>query len=127
MRLRPLLLALAPLAFLATGCGDKKINETKVLTLDKEVGGRSLDLPAPKKDIKVTVDFASSDGEVSVLVFKEADAPDLLEADASKAIVKKKGKADNFTVDVPKGTAVRVVVRGHTGAKTDVTLKVVEQ
>lgn len=127
MRFRPLLLALVPLVFLAAGCGAKKINETKTLTLDKEFGARSLDIPAPTKDIKLTVDFASSEGEVTALVFKEADAADLIEADAAKAIVKKKGKADNFTVDVPKGTAVRVVVRGNTAPKTDVTLKVVEQ
>jgi hypothetical protein len=127
MRLRPLLLALAPVLLLAAGCGAKKLNETKTLTLDKEVGARSLDLPAPKKDIKVAVDFASSDGEVTVLVFKEADAPDLIEADGGKALARKKGKADNFVADVPAGTAVRVVVRGHTAAKTDVTLKVVEQ
>jgi hypothetical protein len=127
MRLRPLLLALPAVLLLAAGCGAKKINETKTLTLDKEVGARSIDLPAPKKDIKITVDFASSDGEVTVLVFKEADAADLIEADATKALVKKRGKGDNFAVDVPAGTAVRVVARAHTAAKTDVTLKVIQQ
>ena len=130
MRLRPLLIALAPVVLLAAGCGAKKINETKTLTLDKEVTARSLILPVPKKATKVTVEFSSSAGDVYVLAFKTSDLKseaDISSAASGKALDKKRGKADSFTVDVPEGTEVQIIVREHTAAKTDVTVKVVEQ
>ena len=129
MRFRPLL-ALAPVLLIAAGCAAKKLNETKTLTLDNEYGAKSLIIPAQKKATPVSIEFASSDGEVSVLVFKAADIknPDaMLSAEASKAIVKKRGKGEAFTAELPEGTEVQIVVREHTAAKTDVTLKVVGQ
>jgi len=133
MRLRSLLIALAPVLLVVAGCAAKKLNESAKLTLDKEYGARALDIPAQKKATTVSVEFASSDGEVSVLVFKETDVPKtpddeaLITVSASKAIVRKRGKGETFTAELPEGTAVRVVVREHTAAKTDVTLKVVGQ
>jgi hypothetical protein len=127
MRIRSLLIALAPVLLVATGCAPKPLNENKTLTLDKDVAARRLELPAPKKAQKITVEFSSSEGEVSVLVFKSADVPTqdaMLTVEASKALASKKGKADTFSVDVPENTETQVVVRGHTAAKTDVTLKV---
>ncbi|MBN9117784.1 MAG: hypothetical protein J0I06_01200 [Planctomycetes bacterium] len=127
MRLRPLLIVPALVLLAAAGCGSKPLSENKTLTLDKEVGARSLDVPAQKKAMKMTVEFSSSDGDVAVLVFKGADIKDedaMLTTEATKAIGSKKGKTDSFSVDVPENTAVRVVVRGHTAAKTDVNLKV---
>jgi hypothetical protein len=127
MRFRPLLLALAPVLLVAAGCGPKPINETKTLTLDKEVGAQRLEIPASKKAQKLTVEFSSSDGEVSVFVFKAADVPNadaMLTVEPSKALASKKGKADTFTADIPENTATQVVVRGHTAAKTDVKVTV---
>ena len=127
MRTRSALTAVASVLLFATGCGVAKLNATKTLTLDKEVSVRSVDLPAQKKAQKVTVEFSSSDGEVFVGAFKQEDAKDedaMTTAAPSKALGSKKGKADSFTVDVPENTAVRVIVRGHTAAKTDVTVKV---
>ena len=95
MRSRTLIIAFAPVLLVATGCGPTKINETKVLTLDKEVGARGLELPAPKKAMKVNVEFSSSDGTVSVLVFKKADVKDdqaMFEAPETKALAHKVGK-----------------------------------
>ena len=127
MRSRTLIIVFAPVLLVAAGCGAAKINETKTLTLDKEVGARGLELPAPKKPTKVTVDFSSSDGDVTVLVFKKADVKDddaMFTVESSKALASKKGKAEKFEVDIPEGTATQVVVRQHTAAKTDVTVKV---
>src|SRR5438094_579053 len=129
MRLRPLLIALAPVLLLA-GCAAKKLNESAKLTLDREYGARGLDIPAQKRAVKAAVEFSSSDGEVDVLVFKKSDLKDddaMTTVEPSKALNKARGKSDSFTVDIPEGTAVMVVARGHTAAKTDVTLKVVEQ
>lgn len=127
MRFRPLLLALAPVLLVAVGCGPKPINETKTFTLDREVGAQRLELPAAKKAQKLTVEFSSSDGEVSVLVCKSADVKDedaMLTVEPAKALANKKGKGETFTVDVPENTETQVIVRGHTAAKTNVTLKV---
>ena len=127
MRPRSALLAVALALLPAAGCGVATLNETKTLTLDKEVSVRSLDLPVQKKAQKVTVEFSSSDGEVFVGLFKQEDTQDdetKSVAPASKALGGKKGKAETFTVDVPENAAVRVIVRGHTAAKTDVTVKV---
>lgn len=130
MRLRSLL-ALVPLLALAAGCAAKKINETKTLEpLDKETGARSYEIPAQKKAKTVTVDFSSSDGEVTVLAFKASDIKqddDMLTLETTKALGRNKGKAGGFTVEMPADTAIRIVARGHTAAKTEVTLKVVEQ
>jgi hypothetical protein len=127
MRFRPLLIALAPVLLVAAGCGPKPINETKTLTLDTQFGARRIEVPAAKKAQKLTVEFSSSDGEVSVLVFKAADVQGenaMLEAPQTKALANKKGKADTFTVDIPENTETYVVVRGHTAAKTDVKVTV---
>ena len=127
MRLRPLLFALAPVLLVATGCAAKKLNESKTLTLDTKIGARSLIIPAQKKATTVNVEFASSDGDVSVFVFKSADIKnedDMMTLEASKALVKKRGKGETFTVDLPADTEVQIVVREHAAAKTDVTLKV---
>jgi len=81
--------------------------------------------PQPKAQ-KLTVDFKSTDGDVLVLVFKEADAKGeegLLQSDPKKAIAQKKGKAETFTADVPENTATRIVVR-EAQKKTKVELKV---
>jgi hypothetical protein len=110
---------------LLAGCGPAKLNVEK--TLDLEPGeAKSIDLDAQSKPQKITVDFKSSEGDVSVLLFKEADAKGddaLLDADQAKAIEKKKGKEDSFTADVPENTAVRVIIRGA-AKTTKVTLKV---
>ena len=127
MRTRSALTAVASVLLFATGCGVAKLDETKTLTLDKQVAAASLDLPAQKKAQKVTVEFSSSDGEVFVGAFKQEDAKDedaMTMAAPSKALGSKRGKGDTFTVDVPENTAVRVIAREHTAAKTNVTLKV---
>ena len=127
MRTRSALLAVALALLPAAGCGVAKLNETKTLTLDKDVSVQSLDLPVQKKAQKITVEFSSSDGEVFVGVFKQEDTKDdeaMVTVTPSKALGSKKGKADTITVDVPENTAVRVIARGHTAAKTAVTVKV---
>lgn len=129
MLLRPALVGMALSLLLAAGCGPAKLNETKTLQLNKETMAAGLDLSAQKKPQTVTVEFSSSDGEVSVGVFKMEDLKDddaMVIVPSSKAIGNKvvRGKSDTFSVEIPENTATRVVVRGHTAAKTDVTLKV---
>jgi hypothetical protein len=127
MRFRPLLIALAPVLLVAAGCGPKPINESRTFTLDREVGAQRLELPAAKKAQKLTVEFSSSEGEVSVLVFRSADVKDedaMLTVEPAKALGSKRGKADTFAVDVPENTETQVVVRQHTAAKTDVKVTV---
>src|SRR5262249_7841591 len=113
-------------AFLfVAGCGPAKLNQEKTLALDTEVMARSIDVDAQSKPQKITVEFSSSDGDVEVCVFKEADAKGddaLLGAPTNKAIAFKKGKSDSFVAEVPENTPFRVIVRGI-GKKTDVTVK----
>jgi hypothetical protein len=126
-RLLVLVLVLAPVLLVAAGCSPKPLQESKTLTLDKEWGARALDIPAQKKAMKMTVEFSSSDGEVTVLVFKAADIKtedELIMTGSTKALGSKRAQADSFTVDVPENTATRVTVRQHSAAKTDVALKV---
>ena len=73
MPTRLLTIAIAFGALSLFGCGPSKLNESKSWEL--ETGdGRALDLPAVSKPQKVNVEFSSSDGDVTVLVFKEEDA-----------------------------------------------------
>jgi hypothetical protein len=126
MPIRSSLLAIA-LGLLVAGCGPAKLNETKTLTLDKETMATSLSLSAQPKPQTITVEFSSSEGEVTVGVFKQDDIKDndeMATVALGKALGHKKGKSESFTVDVPENTATRVVARGHTAAKTDVTVKV---
>ena len=127
MRTRSALIVFVAALLFAAGCGVAKLNETKTLTLNTKVGAASLDLPAQSKAQKITVEFASSDGDVFVGAFKLEDTKDdeaMTIAASSKALGSKRGKADSFTVDVPENTAVRVIAREHAAAKTDVTVKV---
>ena len=112
---------------LASGCGPAKLNETKTLKLDKETMAAGLSLAAQPKPQTITVEFSSSEGEVTLGVFKKDDLKDddaMMTVPLSKALAHKKGKGETFTVEVPENTATRVVVREHTAAKTDVTVKV---
>lgn len=109
------------------GCLPAKLNETRTLKLDEETVATSVDLPAIQRTQKITVEFTSSATEVSVLVFKEADAKGedgMRFANPEKALGKvMNSKGATFTAEVPENTATRVVVRGGQGKKTEVTLK----
>lgn len=127
MRFRPLLIALAPVLLVATGCGPKPINESKTLNLDLQTPANAVLVPAQKKAVKLTVTFAATAGEVLVFVFKESDIPNdeaMTMADPAKALASGKGKDGTFTADVPENTATRVVVRSSSVPKTDVKVTV---
>ena len=106
------------------GCASK-LNVSK--SYDMDAGeAKSVDLDPQKNPQKLTVEFTSSDGDVSVLVFKEADAKtadDLITADSKKALGQAKGKTGTVTADLPANTGARVVVR-DAQKKTKVDLKV---
>jgi hypothetical protein len=80
-------------------------------------------LTAQSKPQKITVEFSSSAGEVSVYVFKGPDqaALDDPEKFKEKALATKKGTSETFSVDVPANTAVQVVF--YALKKTDVSVK----
>jgi hypothetical protein len=121
VRLAPAALCLLFLA----GCGPAALNVSKTLDLETDEA-RAIDLDAQSKPQKITVEFKSSEGDVSVFLFKEEDAKGdegLLTSDPTKAIEKKKGKEDSFSADVPANTPVRVIVRGA-AKKTKVDVKV---
>lgn len=128
MARRSLILALAPVLLVAAGCGPKPLNENKTYTLDTNTSGHRLDIPAVKKARTITVEFSSSDKDVTVLVFKKSDVKDDAEgittAESAKKLAGKRGKADSVTVEIPADTPATIVVREHAAAKTDVTLKV---
>jgi len=109
------------------GCGPGKLDQNMTLTLEGDVAARAIDLPAVSKPQTINVEFSSSDGEVTVLVFKAEDAKkddELQMAPSSKALAKKRSKGESFSVDVPENTATRVVVREAEAKKTDVQVKV---
>ena len=125
MLVRFLFAACALGLFAASGCGPAKLNQSKTISIDAG-DTQAMDLDAQPKPQKITVEFASSAGEVSVYVYKEADAkgePGLLNAEANKAkaLASKKSKGETFTVDVPENTAVRVIFQAD--KKADVTVK----
>jgi hypothetical protein len=108
------------------GCGPAKLDLTRKYTLDGKDPAQTIELEPQTKAQTINIEFSSSDGDVSVLVFKKADAPpadDALIADPKKALVSKKGKADSFSVDIPENTGILIIVRMET-KKTDVELKV---
>ncbi|MCE9561382.1 MAG: hypothetical protein K8U57_04950 [Planctomycetes bacterium] len=82
--------------------------------------------PQPKPQ-KLNINFTSSEGDILVLVFKDADVPKgedgIMQVDPKKAIASKKGKSESFTVDVPENTGTQIVMR-DAAKKTKVDLKV---
>ena len=127
-----MLLRIVPVAVFAlgslflAGCGPSPLNENKTLTLDKEYGARAIDLPAVSKPQTINVEFTSSDGDVTVLLFKEEDAKgDNMDAfPSAKSLAQKRSKAASFSVEVPANTPTRIVVRQAAAEKTDVQLKI---
>src|SRR5690349_13185084 len=99
-----------------SGCGPAKLNESRSYNLDPGAA-EGFALPAQSKAQKLTIEFSAPE-EVTVLLFKEADAPDdeMPFASEKNALGFKKGKAETFTVDVPENTPTKFVVRG--AAKT---------
>ena len=127
MLTRSAFVALAFGLLATTGCGPGKLDETKTVTLDETHSAASVQLTAQKKSQNITVEFESSDGEVSVYLFKEEDMKGddaLIFTPGSKAIEKKSGKSGSFTAELPASTAARVVVRGAQAKKTDVKLHI---
>ncbi|MBP3957232.1 hypothetical protein J8F10_18380 [Gemmata sp. G18] len=111
--------------FLATGCGPAKLDQKTVVSVDAG-DTKSIDLDAQPKPQKITIDFSSSAGSVSVYVFKEADAKgekglEDAEANKAKALAAKESKGEAFAVDVPENTAIRIIF--FATKKTDVTVK----
>ena len=108
------------------GCRPAKLNDVSTISLDAD-SAKSRDLPAQKLPQTITVEFTSPVNEVSVLVFKQQDAPDeeaLLFADPVKALGKSlNSKGDKFSVEIPANTATRVIVRPR-GKKAEVNLKI---
>jgi hypothetical protein len=106
-----------------------KLDLTRQIMLDDEVGARGLNLtpqPAPQT---ITITFTSSKGDVSVYVFPAAEVKDgtgLLTVDAKKALAGKTGKAGTFSVELAEKAEVIVVVRGSAG-KTTVELKLTNE
>lgn len=104
------------------GCGPAKLNVSQTLSLEAGVA-KGLDLTAQPKAQKITVEFTSSAGEVSVYVFKVSDeaALDDPEKHKDKALATKKSAGDTFAADVPANTATRVVF--WSPKKTEVSVK----
>jgi hypothetical protein len=121
--------AVVALGLLAlAGCGPGKLNESRNWDIDSGEA-KAVDLPAIAKPQTVKVEFTSSDADVTVYVFKEADAKGedgLVASDPSKALAKASGKTGSFTADVPENTATRVIVR-NAPKKTKVDLKITNQ
>jgi hypothetical protein len=128
MRPRLLLIACVPVLLVATGCSPKPLNETKTYTLDTQVSAHRLDIPANKKAQNITVEFSSSEKDVTVLLLKTSDVPTgedgITIAESSKKLAGKRGKTESFTVEVPADTPTTLIVREHAATKTDVTVKV---
>lgn len=128
MRTRVLVFVLAPVLLAAAGCGPAKINENRTFTLDTNTSGHRLDIPADKKPRTLTVEFASSEKEVSVLLFKRSDVKDgedgIMEAQNTQKLAGTRATADRFTAEIPADTPTTIIIRGHAAPKTNVTLKV---
>ncbi|MDB5309919.1 MAG: hypothetical protein JWO38_4121 [Gemmataceae bacterium] len=108
-----------------SGCGPGKLDETKNWTLDpNDSPAHALILSAQPKPQTVTVEYDSTAGEISVGVFKDADAKSLDTIQWSKAIKTETGKkSGTLVVDIPENTATQVVI-GDSAKKTDVKVHV---
>jgi len=125
MPTRLLICAIAVGALALIGCGPSKLNENKTWEMDTGEG-KALDLPAVSQKQTVTVEFSSSDGDVSVYLFKEEDAKGedgILGSEKSKALKAVRSKGETFTQEIEPNTATRVIVRS-VEKKTTVKLKV---
>ena len=83
---------------------------------------KSVSIGAFAKDITLTVNFTSSNSDITVGVFKESDVPNLEQISSAKPLAKATGKEGTVTVDVPKDTPFMMAIYGVTG-DTSATLK----
>lgn len=104
------------------GCGPAKLDVSKEYDMDNEP--KMVILDAQPKPQKITVEFESTQGDVTVMLIKTAEIPKDEEAfvPTSKAIEFKKDKSGTFSGDVPENTETQVIVRG--GVKTKVKLHI---
>lgn len=120
------LLPVGVVALVIAGCGPAKLEISRTYKLDGENPAQTIELEAQSKPQTINIEFSSSDGDVTVLVFKKSEAPpadDALIAEEKKAMVAKKGKAESFTVDIPENTPILIILRMGV-KKTDVQFKV---
>ena len=105
-----------------TGCGPGKLDISTNFTLDGEP--KLFFLDPQSKPQKITVEYESSAGEITVLLMKSADVPKGEEGfvPTGKAIAFKKDKSGTFSGELPEKTEGQVIVRG--GIKTDVKIKI---
>lgn len=105
-----------------------KLDVSRTWELDPNEA-RGLELPGQPGPQTITVEFRSSTAEVSVYVFRLADAKGadgLLTADPKKALAGTTGKVGTVKAELPEKTPVWVVVRGAS-AKTTVDVKLTNQ
>jgi len=117
---------MAAVALVFAGCGPSKLDVSKTYSVGGDTPAQGIELDPQAKAQTISVDFETPGEEVTVMVVKKEDAPnidDIPGLDIKKAIASKRSKKDNFTAEIPENTAVWVAVRGG-GEKRDVTLKV---
>jgi hypothetical protein len=110
---------------LLAGCGPAKLDVSKSYTLEHGSADGFV-LQKQSKPQKITIEFSSSKGEVTVLLFKATDATEenYDVAEKEKAMGYKTGKSDTLVVDVPENTETRFVIRGaKENTKVDVRVK----
>jgi hypothetical protein len=110
-----------------SGCGPATLNFSKAYKMEPgRAEGPIFDKQS--KPQKLTINFTSSDGEVTVLLFKSEDVTELniFDLDPKKALGFKSGAGETFVVDVPENTETRIVIRDAKKA-TNVDLKVTNQ
>jgi hypothetical protein len=127
MRPRHLLVVAVGLLTLP-GCGPGKLNVNQEVTLDAQKTATAIQLDKQKKPQNITVEFDSSDGDVTVLLFKaedmeKGDDGPIMTPD-SKAQAKKRGQKESFTAELPANTDGAVVIRGSNKAKTTVKVHI---
>lgn len=124
MHIRNVLFAIAALCLILGGCG-QKLNDEGTKTI--EAGGAQIySYDAFTHDYALTVEFKSTDSELTVGVFRQSDLPDKTAPDTSKSLASKTGKEGTITVDIPKGTPIHILaysVKSKTSLWTKMTSK----
>lgn len=121
---RPVLFAAVAALALLGGCRPR-LDEKRTYTLEPREA-KALDLPAISRPQRVTVDFASSAGDISVYLIKDVGKNDGLgegPPPKEQTLDVKQGKSGSLSADISPDTATRVVVR-DAAKTTEVTLSV---
>ena len=116
------ILTVAVLVSGLAGCSAPKLEQSKDYEMDAG-SYQDMILDKQSKPQKITVEFSSTAGSVTVGAYKAEDAKNITNTDPKKALTEQNGKQGTLNFEVPANTETHIIIgsNGKTQVKVSVT------